>query len=159
MDDATKQGYGMMMLEQGLPKSHFYASAIARLKRDVARDVGPPVKPHLPFGVLGSGRDLLTEIVVLDPIDQDVVISSTEFISVLYVSSGLPGRRSSQIIRKSEQNARYVVLKSGEIDERIQRINIITSAGAFRPDSKATLLVFHAVVSGIVAKFVVVLDR
>ena len=57
MDDATKQGYGMMMLEQGLPKSHFYASAIARLKRDVARDVGPPVKPHLPFGVLGSGRD------------------------------------------------------------------------------------------------------
>ncbi|KAH8070350.1 hypothetical protein JL721_5116 [Aureococcus anophagefferens] len=57
MDDATKRGYGMMMLEQGLPKSHFYASAIARLKRDVARDVGPPVKPHLPFGVLGSGRD------------------------------------------------------------------------------------------------------
>ena len=45
MDDATKQGYGMMMLEQGLPKSHFYAAAIARLKRDVARDVGPPVKP------------------------------------------------------------------------------------------------------------------
>ena len=108
--------------------------------------------------LLGGGRDLLTEIVVLNTIDQDVVISSTEFIPVLYVSSRLPGRRSSQIIRKSEQNARYVVLKSGEIDERIQRINIITSAGAFRPDSKATLLVFHAVVSGKVAKFVVVLD-
>lgn len=54
MDEATKKGYGMLMLQQGLPKSGFYASAIARLKRDLADRQVAPVKPHLPYGVLGK---------------------------------------------------------------------------------------------------------
>ena len=58
MDAATKEGYGMLMLQQGLPKSGFYATTIARLRRDMrAREVAAavaPVAPHLPFGVLGK---------------------------------------------------------------------------------------------------------
>ena len=56
MDEATKKGYGMLMLRQGLPKSEFYASAIARLRKDVARDVGVPIAGHVPFGILGKSE-------------------------------------------------------------------------------------------------------
>ena len=54
MDEATKAGYGVLLMRQALPKSEFYAKTTARLRSTLEPPSAGPADT-LPFGVLGRG--------------------------------------------------------------------------------------------------------
>ena len=57
MDEATKHGYGVLLLRQGLPKSQFYANVVRRLNAGNNRPPAPGITPHLPFAPLGKASN------------------------------------------------------------------------------------------------------
>jgi len=57
MDEATKHGYGVLLLRQGLPKSQFYANVVRRLNARQSRPPAPGITPHLPFATLGKASN------------------------------------------------------------------------------------------------------
>ena len=54
MDEATKAGYGVLLMRQALPKSEFYAKTTAKI-RSTLDTPAPGPADTLPFGVLGRG--------------------------------------------------------------------------------------------------------
>ena len=54
MDEATKAGYGVLLMRQALPKSEFYAKTTAKI-RSALDTPAPGPADTLPFGVLGRG--------------------------------------------------------------------------------------------------------
>ena len=54
MDEATKAGYGVLLMRQALPKSEFYAKMTAKI-RSALDTPAPGPADTLPFGVLGRG--------------------------------------------------------------------------------------------------------
>ena len=53
MDEATKAGYGVLLMRQALPKSQFYARTTANIRSTLQEPAGPA--DTIPFGVLGRG--------------------------------------------------------------------------------------------------------
>ena len=54
MDEATKAGYGVLLMRQALPKSEFYARTTATIRAGL-QEPAPGPADTLPFGVLGRG--------------------------------------------------------------------------------------------------------
>ena len=54
MDEATKAGYGVLLMRQALPKSEFYAKTTAKIRSTLDAPAPGPADT-LPFGVLGRG--------------------------------------------------------------------------------------------------------
>ena len=54
MDEATKAGYGVLLMRQALPKSEFYAKTTAKIRSSLDTPAPGPADT-LPFGVLGRG--------------------------------------------------------------------------------------------------------
>ena len=54
MDEATKAGYGVLLMRQALPKSEFYAKTTAKIRSSLDTPAPGP-SDTLPFGVLGRG--------------------------------------------------------------------------------------------------------
>ena len=54
MDEATKAGYGVLLMRQALPKSEFYARTTANIRAGL-QEPAPGPADTLPFGVLGRG--------------------------------------------------------------------------------------------------------
>ena len=54
MDEATKAGYGVLLMRQALPKSQFYARTTATIRAGL-QEPAPGPADTLPFGVLGRG--------------------------------------------------------------------------------------------------------
>ena len=54
MDEATKAGYGVLLMRQALPKSEFYAKTTAKI-RSTLDTPAPGPADTIPFGVLGRG--------------------------------------------------------------------------------------------------------
>ncbi len=54
MDEATKAGYGVLLMRQALPKSQFYARTTATIRAGLEEPVAPA--DTIPFGVLGRGQ-------------------------------------------------------------------------------------------------------
>ena len=54
MDEATKAGYGVLLMRQALPKSQFYARTTANIRAGL-QEPAPGPADTIPFGVLGRG--------------------------------------------------------------------------------------------------------
>ena len=54
MDEATKAGYGVLLMRQALPKSEFYAKTTAKIRSSLDTPAPGPADT-IPFGVLGRG--------------------------------------------------------------------------------------------------------
>ncbi|CAH0373166.1 unnamed protein product [Pelagomonas calceolata] len=54
MDEATKAGYGVLLMRQALPKSEFYARTTANIRAGL-QEPAPGPADTIPFGVLGRG--------------------------------------------------------------------------------------------------------
>ena len=54
MDEATRAGYGVLLMRQALPKSEFYAKTTAKIRSSLDAPAPGPADA-LPFGVLGRG--------------------------------------------------------------------------------------------------------
>ena len=54
MDEATKAGYGVLLMRQALPRSEFYAKTTAKIRSSLDTPAPGPADT-LPFGVLGRG--------------------------------------------------------------------------------------------------------
>ena len=54
MDEATKAGYGVLLMRQALPKSQFYARTTANIRAGL-QEPAPAPADTIPFGVLGRG--------------------------------------------------------------------------------------------------------
>ena len=54
MDEATKAGYGVLLMRQALPKSEFYARTTATIRAGL-QEPAPGPADTIPFGVLGRG--------------------------------------------------------------------------------------------------------
>ena len=55
MDEATKAGYGVLLMRQALPKSQFYARTTATIRAGL-QEPAPGPADTLPFGCSGAGR-------------------------------------------------------------------------------------------------------